>query len=170
MKTLILILSLIISSVALADDPAELERLRHLWEQSVAKEVAEKNKVYLKSLVKLQKKFMEAKNLAAAVAVDNEIKMVRLLKPEQQRKSLLDGVWIASSVNGGGIRPIFSGKMVNYWKGRKFMSTCSIKAGVVEIKQDNGFWWKLKINPDNSDIMEGVNKGGSKVTFKRLKW
>jgi hypothetical protein len=170
MKIISLLLSLCLASVALAEDPAELERLRHQWEQSVAKDVDDKNKIYLKALEKLQKKFMEAKNLAAAVAVDNEIKMVRVLKPTQQRKSFLDGVWIASSVNGVRIRPIFSGKMVNYWKGRKFMSTCSIKAGVVEIKQDDGWWWKLKINPDNSDIMEGVNKGGSKVTFKRFKW
>lgn len=103
MKIVSLLLSLCLASVALAEEPAELERLRHLWEQSVAKEVDEKNKIYLKSLAKLQKKFMEAKNLAAAVAVDNEIKMVRLLKPEQKgtpqkRTSPLDGAWVELEV------------------------------------------------------------------------
>ena len=71
MKIVSLLLSLCLASVALADDPAELERLRHLWEQSVAKEVDEKNKIYLKSLEKLQKKFTGANNLAAAVAVND---------------------------------------------------------------------------------------------------
>jgi len=53
---------------------------------------------------------------------------------------------------------------------RVYAFLTTTKAGVVEIKQDSGFWWKLKINPDNSDIMEGFNKDGSKVTFKRFKW
>jgi hypothetical protein len=56
--------------------------------------------VYLKSLEKLQKKFTEANNLAAAVAVNHEIKMVRVLKPEQQRKSPVEGAWIMHA-NGG---------------------------------------------------------------------
>jgi hypothetical protein len=168
MKILTLILSLVISSVALAQEPAELERLRHLWEQSVAKEIDEKNKIYLKSLEKLQKKFMEAKNLAAAVAVDNEIKMVRVLKPEQQRKSPLEGEWMLKD----------DGKRVLYaFKGNKLVCTdrgitkWTLRNGVVEVIWSNhDWWWKLKVEPDRLDILTGVSKSGNEFILERVKW
>ena len=93
MKIISLLLSLCIASVALAEEPAELERLRHLWEQSVAKEVDEKNKIYLKSLEKLQKKFTVANNLAAAVAVNDEMQKVKAIKP-LEKASPFDGMWL----------------------------------------------------------------------------
>jgi hypothetical protein len=168
MKTLTLILSLVISSVALAQEPAELERLRHLWEQSVAKEVDEKNKIYLKSLEKLQKKFMEAKNLAAAVAVDNEIKMVRVLKPAQQRKSLLDGVWIA---NGKGKNYTFvfnGGRMIDH---EGLLATVKYEKGLITVDWDNAPWkHKIKPSPDDPNVMTGTNTYNTMFKYTRVSW
>ena len=100
MKIISLLLPLCLASVALADDPAELERLRHLWEQSVAKEVDEKNKVYLKSLEKLQKKFTGANNLAAAVAVNDEMQKVKAMKPQENLFNPPNGEWKVVYNNG----------------------------------------------------------------------
>jgi hypothetical protein len=161
MKTLTLILSLVISSVALAQEPAELERLRHLWEQSVAKEFDKKNKVYLKSLEKLQKKFTEANNLAAAVAVNHEIKMVRLLKPEQQRKSPVEGAWIMT-YHGRNYMRVFLGDVLIGRNGERTKWT--IKDNTIVAGYDT-----MEFNPDNPNRMEGVNKAGSKLTFTRVK-
>ena len=161
MKTLTIILSLIISSVALAEDPAELERLRQQWEKSVAQEFDKKNKVYLKSLEKLQKKFMEAKNLAAAVAVDNEIKMVRVLKPEQQRKSPVEGAWIMT-FHGRNYMKVFLGDVVISGDGSRIKWT--IKDNTIVAGVDT-----MEFNPDNPNSMDGINRAGSKLTFTRLK-
>jgi hypothetical protein len=161
MKTLTLILSLVISCVALAQEPAELERLRHLWEQSVAKEFDKKNKVYLKSLEKLQKKFTEANNLAAAVAVNHEIKMVRLLKPEQQRKSPVEGAWIMT-YHGRNYMRVFLGDVLIGRNGERTKWT--IKDNTIVAGYDT-----MEFNPDNPNRMEGVNKAGSKLTFTRVK-
>ena len=166
MKIVSLLLSLCLASVALAEDPAELERLRHLWEQSVAKEFDKKNKVYLKSLEKLQKKFTEANNLAAAVAVNHEIKMVRLLKPEQQRNSPLDGVWRIYLSHGVYMKTIKGNRMVD----KAGISKCTVINDVVKMQREDGYWWESKINPDNPDVMEGVDKDGSKTKWERVKW
>ena len=85
MKTLTIILSLSLASVALAEEPAELVKLRKTWEnsQAEAKKKAEEiyrskntkaNKLYYEELHEMKDNFMEAKNLKAAVAVDAEIK------------------------------------------------------------------------------------------------
>ena len=100
MKIISLLLSLCLASVALAEEPAELERLRHLWEQSVAKEVDEKNKIYLKSLEKLQKKFTGANNLAAAVAVNDEMQKVKAIKPQENLFNPPNGEWKVIYNNG----------------------------------------------------------------------
>lgn len=173
MKILPCLLLLSLVCPVLADEePNELRKLRQALEKSVAKEVERMNKIYLKELEEMKKNFMEKENLPGALAVDREIKAMLSQEP-WKRSSLLDGVWVERNSHpkyGPAIRPIRDGKMVNYWQGSKLMSTCTIKAGVVEIKQDDGWWWKLKIAPNNPDIMEGTNKSGHKVTFTRLKW
>ena len=128
MKTLIIILSLVIASVALAEDPAELVKLRKTWEnsQAEAKKKAEEiyrskntkaNKLYYAELQQMKNNFMEAKNLEGAVAVNAEIEKLKALHGKQkfevpkktegktvvQNKSPLNGVW-HERVEGGAVR------------------------------------------------------------------
>ena len=128
MKTLTFILSLIISSVALAEEPAELVKLRKTWEnsQAEAKKKAEEiyrskntkaNKLYYAELQQMKNNFMEAKNLEGAVAVNAEIEKLKALHGKQkfevpkktegktvvQNKSPLNGVW-HERVEGGAVR------------------------------------------------------------------
>ena len=128
MKTLTFILSLIISSVALAEEPAELVKLRKTWEnsQAEAKKKAEEiyrsknteaNQLYYKELNEMKDNFMEAKNLEGAVAVNAEIEKLKALHGKQkfevpkktegktvvQNKSPLNGVW-HERVEGGAVR------------------------------------------------------------------
>ena len=99
MKILACLLSLSLVSAAFAQDdpaePAELERLRQQWEQSVAQEMEKKNKIYLKALEKLQKKFTGANNLAAAVAVNEEMQKVKAMKPQENLFNPPNGEWKA---------------------------------------------------------------------------
>ena len=167
MKILPLLLSLCLVHVAIAEnDPAELERLRQQWEKSVATEVEKKNKIYLKALEKLQKKFTGANNLAAAVAVNDEIKMVRLLKPEQQRKSPLDGVWYSYIGTKKWMKVINGDRLVD----ENGITKYTVENGIFKAQHEMGWWWKLKINSDNPDVMEGVDKGGNKNKWVRVKW
>ena len=128
MKTLTFILSLIISSVALAEEPAKLVKLRKTWEnsQAEAKKKAEEiyrskntkaNKLYYAELQQMKNNFMEAKNLEGAVAVNAEIEKLKALHGKQkfevpkktegktvvQNKSPLNGVW-HERVEGGAVR------------------------------------------------------------------
>ena len=144
---------------------AELERLRQQWEKSVAQEMEKKNKIYLKALEKLQKKFTGANNLAAAVAVNDEIKMVRLLKPEQQRKSPLDGIW-----EGRGLLRIFNGDAMLDIDGSRYKCTFDGEDVTIYFSSRKGHCEKYTFNPDKPDFMEGVNALGNKVTLERVKW
>ena len=82
-------------SVALAEEPAELVKLRKTWEnsQAEAKKSAETifrtknikaNKLYHEELQEMKKNFMTDQNLQAAVAVDNEIKKLVALHGKQR--------------------------------------------------------------------------------------
>ena len=178
MKIVSLLLSLCIASVTLAEDPAELVKLRATYDNSLRSDFQKVGKLYHGRLVELKENCMEAKNLEAAVAVDAEIKKLRethgkmvVKVPEPQEKaSPSDGVWVENSNGSLYLRTIHGNRMANYWKGRKLMSECTLKNGVLEIKQDDGWWWKLNIDPDDPDTMEGKRKDGKKATFTRIKW
>ena len=178
MKIVSLLLSLCIASVTLAEDPAELVKLRATYDNSLRSDFQKVGKLYHGRLVELKENCMEAKNLEAAVAVDAEIKKLRethgkmvVKAPEPQEKaSPSDGVWVENSNGSLYLRTIHGNRMANYWKGRKLMSECTLKNGVLEIKQDDGWWWKLNIDPDDPDTMEGKRKDGKKATFTRIKW
>ena len=166
MKIVSLLLSLCLASVALAEEPAELERLRHLWEQSVAKEVDEKNKIYLKSLEKLQKKFTVANNLAAAVAVNDEMQKVKAIKP-LEKASPFDGMWLQKYKGFTHLKVI---QGAHFADETNQTGTCSVKGGILTIVRADGCKWKLIIDRKNPDVMEGVNISGSKVRWERIKF
>ena len=178
MKIVSLLLSLCLASVALAEEPAELVKLRTIYDNSLRGEFQKVGKLYHGRLVELKKNYMEAQYLDAAVAVDAEIKKLvelhekqKFEAPEPQEKaSPSDGVWVENSNGSLYLRTIHGNRMANYWKGRKLMSECTLKNGVLEIKQDDGWWWKLNIDPDAPDTMEGKRKDGKKATFTRIKW
>jgi hypothetical protein len=180
MKTLTLIVSLIISSVALAEDPAELVKLRTIYDKSLRGEFQKVGKLYHKELLQLKKNYMQAENLEGAVAVDKEIKKLRethgkmVVKiPEAEEKaSPFDGVWIVKMVgskSGRDTPRIFKGdKMLTEHGG---WLKCTFEDDTVLV--DWGlpkYWERLKFNPDNPDVLEAVNGGGSKFTYTRLKW
>ena len=185
MKTLTIILSLIISSLALAEDPAELVKLRKTWEnsQAEAKKKAEEiyrskntkaSKLYYEELYELKDNFMEAKNLQGAIAVDAEIKklvethgkmVVKVAEPVGEA-SPLDGVWRQYIGSKKWTKTIKGDRMVD----ETGISKYTVKNGVVKIHREDGYWWELKINPDNPDVMEGTAKGGTKTKWVRVKW
>ena len=74
MKIVLLLLSLCLASVALAEEPAELERLRQQWEEQRTEAQEKIDKLYFDELEQLKKNFVQLGNIAAARAVDNAIK------------------------------------------------------------------------------------------------
>jgi len=111
MKIVSLLLSLCLASVALADDPAELERLRKIWKNSQAnakkgaedlyeKENLKANKFYYEELQQMKNNFMDAKNLKAAVAVDTELEKLKALHGKQKFEAPINGVWKVVYNNG----------------------------------------------------------------------
>ena len=178
MKIVSLLLSLCLASVAIAEEPAELVKLRVTYDNSLRSDFQKVGKLYHGRLVELKKNYMEAQNLEGAVAVDAEIKKLRethgkmvVKVAEPQRKaSPLDGAWIEkNSKTGKDVPRIFKGgKMLTQYGG---WLKCSFKDDTVVV--DWGlpkYWVKMKINPDNPDVMEGVNQDGTKLTLTRLKW
>ena len=99
MKIVSLLLSLIISSVALAEDPAELVKLRAIYDNSLRGDFQKVGKLYHGRIVELKDNFMEAKNLDGANAVDAEIKKLVELhgKHKLETPSPLDGVWTVTT-------------------------------------------------------------------------
>ena len=180
MKTLTIILSLIIVSAALAQEPAELVKLRTIYDNSLRGEFQKVGKLYHKELLQLKKNYMQAENLEGAVAVDKEIKklrethgkMVVKIPGAEEKASPFDGVWIVKSVgskSGRDTPRIFKGdKMLTEHGG---WLKCTFEDDTVLV--DWGlpkYWERLKFNPDNPDVLEAVNGGGSKFTYTRLKW
>ena len=184
MKIISLLLSLCLASVALAEDPAELVKLRKTWEnsQAEAKKKAEEiyrskntkaSKLYYEELYELKDNFMEAKNLDGANAVDAEIKKLREEHGKQRfapakKASSLDGVWIA---NGGGKNHTFvfnGGKMID---GTGLVATVKHEKGLVTVDWDDRGWkHQIKPSPDDPNVMTGTNTFNTKFTYTRVKW
>ena len=173
MKTLTIILSLIIASVALAEDPAELVKLRATYDNSLRGEFQKVGKLYHGRLVELKDNFMEAKNLDGANAVDAEIKKLREEHGKQRfapakKASSLDGVWIA---NGGGKNHTFvfnGGKMID---GTGLVATVKHEKGLVTVDWDDRGWkHQIKPSPDDPNVMTGTNTFNTKFTYTRVKW
>jgi hypothetical protein len=177
MKTLTLILSLFLLlsvHVSMADDPAELVKLRATYDNSLRGEFQKVGKLYHGRLVELKDNYMEAKNLEGAVAVDAEIKklrethgkMVVKVSEPQRKASPLDGVWHQYIGSKKWIKTIKGDRMLD----ETGISRYTVKNGVVKIHREDGYWWELKIHPDNPDVMEGAAKGGTKTKWVRFKW
>ena len=45
----------------------------------------------------------------------------------------------------------------------------TITKDVLMIERSDGWWWKLKIDSNNPNLMQGINCNGKKVTFERFK-
>ena len=176
MKIISLLLSLCLASVALADDPAELVKLRATYDNSLRSDFQKVGKLYHGRLVELKKSYMEAQNLEGAVAVDAEIKKLRethgkivvKVAEAEEEVSPLDGVWIERVVGGGThVKIIKEGEMIDsaLSKGK-----LTITKDILMIDRLDGFGWKLKIDPKNPNIMKGANIKGKKVVFERYKW
>ena len=180
MKIVSLLLSLCIASVTLAEDPAELVKLRATYDNSLRSDFQKVGKLYHGRLVELKENCMEAKNLEAAVAVDAEIKklrdthgkMVVKVSEPQEAFSPLDGAWLAYSNKKPEkyLRVFSRGFMAIGQEGGRILKW-SLKNGIVVI--DFGLpqrWEKLIIDPNNPAVMTGVNNAGWKVTYERVKW
>ena len=179
MKTLTIILSLVIASVALADDPAELVKLRATYDKSLRGEFQKVGKLYHGRLVELKKSYMEAQNLEGAVAVDAEIKKLRethgkmvVKVPEAEEKaSPVDGIWICK-VQGfkTSCLRILNGDTMLDIDGSRYKCTFEGRDVTVYFSSREGHCENYKFNPDKPDLMEGVNAKGHKVTLERVKW
>ena len=168
------------ASVALADDPAELVKLRATYDNSLRGEFQKVGKLYHGRLIELKKSYMQAENLEGAIAVDAEIKklrethgkMVVKVSEPQEASSPLDGAWLAHSNKKPEkyLRVFSRGFMAIGQEGARILKW-SLKNGIVVI--DFGLpqrWEKLIIDPDNPAVMTGVNNAGWKVTYERVKW
>ena len=185
MKIVSLLLSLCLASVALAEEPAELVKLRTIYDNSLRGEFQKVGKLYHGRLVELKKNYMEAQYLDAAVAVDAEIKKLvaehgkQKFTPSKKTEvkpavrdelSRLDGVWVESWGKYKVIRTIKDQKMVNVWKNINRISTLSIEDDIITIQQEDGYWWKLKVDVNNPDTFECIRKDGMKSKFERFNW
>ncbi len=77
MKRIISLFLLLSVHVSMADDPAELVKLRATYDNSLRGEFQKVGKLYHGRLVELKESYMQAENLEAAVAVDKEIKKLK---------------------------------------------------------------------------------------------
>jgi TPR repeat protein len=73
MKFLTPLLTLLLASAALAQEPAELSERRLLWEEQREQEQEKIDNLYFTELDQLKENFTKAGNIAAAIAVNNEI-------------------------------------------------------------------------------------------------
>ena len=145
-------------------------------EERLAKEVEEKDKIYVKTLEKLQKKFIGDKNIDAASAIEREIDWVRHQKRHQKRRydhirvPQTNGLWIESSHDGGiYLHKFYGDNMLSWVGGRVYRSEISYPPFVTYIRQGIRAWWKLERNSYDPDTMEGIRKDGVKTTFTRIK-
>ena len=171
MKTLTIILSLIIASVALAEDPAELVKLRATYDNSLRGEFQKVGKLYHGRLVELKDNFMEAKNLDGANAVDAEIKKLREEHGKQRfapakKASPLDGVWTVTTDKV--YIKLFKDDKVLIEKG--VILNITKKGGAYYVNWANGHWHKLTPKQGDPDVMDCLSKNGKKYTYVRLKW
>ena len=172
MKYIIPLLLLFSVHVASAEEPTELVKLRATYDNSLRSDFQKVGKLYHGRLVELKENYMEAKNLEAAVAVDAEIKKLRDTHGKMVviAPSPLDGVWFECWSNIRVLRVFRGDKMINVWKNNNLNSIFSVENDLITIQQDDGFWWRLKMDANNPDILVGERKDGKKVTFERHKW
>ena len=179
MKIVSLLLSFSLASVALAEDPAELVKLRKTWEnsQANAKKTAEEiyrskntkaSKLYYDELYELKDNFMEAKNLQGAIAVDAEIKKLLELHGKQkfEAPSPLDGVWTVTTDKV--YIKLFKDDKVLIEKG--VILNITKKGGAYYVNWADGHWHKLTPKQGDPDVMDCLSKNGKKYTYVRLKW
>ena len=176
MKRIISLFLLLSVHVSMAEEPAELVKLRATYDNSLRSDFQKVGKLYHGRLVELKKSYMQAETLEGAVAVDAEIKKLRETHGKMVVKgaepvgeaSPLDGVWIERVVGGGThVKIIKEGEMIDsaLSKGK-----LTITKDILMIDRLDGFGWKLKIDPKNPNIMKGANIKGKKVVFERYKW
>jgi hypothetical protein len=130
MKITSLLLSLVISSVALAEDPADLVKLRTTYDNSLRSDFQKVGKLYYKGLLQLKKNYMQAESLEGAIAVDKEIKKLK----ETHGKGLVkvnptpnrEEAWSKVTVNASN----------KYGHSLGFLS----RGQIVEIKYHSGSW------------------------------
>jgi frataxin-like iron-binding protein CyaY len=183
MKTLTFILTIVVASVALAEEPDELVRLRTTYDNSLRSKFQNVGKLYHDQLVELKKNYMEAQNLEGAVAVDKEIKKLReahgkmVVKVSelqekttntQEKESPLNGVWIHSNKKGKHTFFLKDNKMV-HWAGGVGEVTYTNQTIVIRWAVD-GWTHKLTQDPANPDLLTGVNNKGTKLRYIRYKW
>ena len=179
MKIVSLLLSLCLASVALAEEPAELVKLRNSWENSVAggqarakalylDETNKANRLYHVELKQMKDNFMEAKNLQGAIAVDAEIKKLVELhgKHKLETPSPLDGVWTVTTDKV--YIKLFKDDKVLIEKG--VILNITKKGGAYYVNWANGHWHKLTPKQGDPDVMDCLSKNGKKYTYVRLKW
>jgi hypothetical protein len=179
MKRIISLFLLLSVHVSMAEEPAELVKLRATYDNSLRGEFQKVGKLYHKELLQLKKNYMQAENLEAAVTVDAEIKKLRethgkmVVKiPEAEEKaSPLDGVWVCSYPSKGRIY-----RLLYYIRGNKGMSekgaelTVKHHNGIVTVEWGSGWWHKMTPSLDDPDVMKGTNPNKTRLTYTRLKW
>ena len=173
MKIVSLLLSLCLASVAIAEEPAELVKLRVTYDNSLRSDFQKVGKLYHGRLVELKKNYMEAQNLEGAVAVDAEIRKLRethgkmvVKAPESQEKaSPLDGVWLYTGKRYNWKRlMIFDGdKCIDHYGN---IAKWTLADGFIETTW-SGLKLKFRVDPKNPDIMHDAD--GGRFTVSRIK-
>jgi len=238
MKFLICFLSLMVASVALAEEPAELVERRSAWEKERTEAQEKIDKMYFDELEQLKKNFVQAGKLPAARAVDIAIKggekadnepeaLVKLsearskslkkaltpidkqywqdlkklrgdfqkqgslagidateaeikkvlaaykkteapkqVKEEAKEDYPLEGTWQVIVDSGGVWRKTIKENLMFDEVGT---SKYKVVNRAVKIHRSDGWWWDLRIDPDNPDVMEGVDSIGQINKWVRLK-
>jgi hypothetical protein len=168
MKYILPLLLLFSVHVASAEDPAELVKLRTIYDNSLRGEFQKVGKLYHGRLVELKDNFMEAKNLDGANAVDAEIKKLVELhgKHKLETPSPLDGVWTVTTDKV--YIKLFKDDKVLIEKG--VILNITKKGGAYYVNWANGHWHKLTPKQGDPDVMDCLSKNGKKYTYVRLKW
>jgi hypothetical protein len=168
MKYILPLLLLFSVHVASAEDPAELVKLRTIYDNSLRGDFQKVGKLYHGRLVELKDNFMEAKNLDGANAVDAEIKKLVELhgKHKLETPSPLDGVWTVTTDKV--YIKLFKDDKVLIEKG--VILNITKKGGAYYVNWANGHWHKLTPKQGDPDVMDCLSKNGKKYTYVRLKW
>jgi len=124
MKLLIpLICLLTVQGSYAAEEPADLLELRQGWEKARAEAQAKVDKLYFNELEELKKNFTKARNIAAAIAVDNVIKGREKADNEPEALNKIRGARDSSLKKA--LTPIDK----QYWKDLKKLKENFIKEG-----------------------------------------
>ena len=174
MKILPCLLLLLLVCPVFAKDPDELAKLRNIYDSSVKNAFQKVGRLYHEQLVELKKNYMEALNLEAAVAVDNEIKKIKerhgnidLKDVVTASASSLDGAWVVHA-HGKTYLFVFNEEKVADDRG-KVWKWAQKNGGIVATRED-GHYHEIKLDPTDPNLMVGLSSTGAKLTYKRLKW